>query len=62
MNHSLYTKDIGAEGARSLSNALMNENNKITKLDVSSNGIRDDVVSALSIALMNENNQVTTLG
>ena len=39
----------------------MNENNKVTTLNLSVNMIADDGVGCLSTALMNENNKVTTL-
>ena len=39
----------------------MNENNKVTTLNLSDNKIGDVGVSSLSIALMNENNKVITL-
>jgi len=37
---------------------LMNENNKVTKVNLSDNKSRGDGALSLSIALMNENNKV----
>ena len=39
----------------------MNENNKVTTLDLSDNDIDDDGARSLSIALMNEKNKLITL-
>ena len=52
---------VGDEGVSSLSTALVNENNKVTWLSLSSNKIGDDGVRSLSTALMNENNKLTRL-
>ena len=53
---------IGDDEVNSLSIALMNENNKVTSLNLSSNhNIGADGAKSLSTAFMNGNNKVTTL-
>ena len=57
----VWNKTIVIDGARTLSIALMNENNKVSELNLSGNDIGDDGIIALSTALMHKNNKVTTL-
>ena len=54
-------RNIGDEEARSLSTALMNENNKVTTLNLRNNKFGRRGVQYLSTALMNENNKVDTV-
>ena len=54
-------RNIGDDGARALSTALIHENNKVTTLTLLHTNIGYDGARSLSTALMNENNKATEL-
>ena len=57
----LRNGNIGDDGARALSTALIHENNKVITLNLSLYNVGDEGVKYLSTALMNKNNKLITL-